>query len=624
MGTAVANKGGNVNILGTQSQTSLTWFCLKITAKAWLCLLSFSVVASENPSQPPSECINAIRTANLELAKKLCLEQLQLAKKNQDQTQVLASYLALMDTHKLLKDDQQFSKYAELAKNHPLFESSPRLKYKWLRMQAIVLHHQKQYLASRKLFQDALKIALELNDHLMISNSNVDLGISTTKTGDFKTALNHYRTSLDLTRELKDQYAIGLALKNVAEVYMQLEQYPDAIRYYEEGLEAYQTYTQTENYDQRVHQRITTVYERLMDAHQFLNQTAAAKHYKDMLSQSQAYVYNDHDWANHLITEGKQLMDLEQHQAAADKFQQALHLYQHSGDENPTEIYLLMAKTYQQLNQSQLALNLALNAENSIKHDSADSPLAGEIYRLLTQMYHQSDPDLALAYAFKLIAAREQFLNTKYNTDLKTIQHQIEIEKNHNKLVNTQLENAKQKVKIQELNNQYLWLLLMLLTLMVAVIYLIVKKRSQQRALRAAINHHKNQLAVLSLTNKPPNKAESAEQLKQEDVNEQLVQTMHDATNLWLKTTGESLIELADRSKIWTITNDNGTLRARSLDKYLSVQKMPTNPRWRNVVRTCHFVLAEPELDRQERQHLNQKLEDLIQTIKTFYGTAVK
>ena len=65
-----------------------------------------------------------------------------------------------------------------------------------------------------------------------------------------------------------------------------------------------------------------------MDAHQFLSQTAAAKHYKDLLSQSQAHVYNDHDWANHLITEGKQLMDLEQHQAAADKFQQALHLYQ--------------------------------------------------------------------------------------------------------------------------------------------------------------------------------------------------------------------------------------------------------------------------------------------------------
>ena len=593
----------------------------------WLCLLMvpMSLVASEHPTESPSECINAIRTGNLELAKNLCLEQLELAKKNHNQTSELAAYLALMDTHKLLKDDQQFSMYAEMAKNHPLFESSPRLKYKWLRMKAIVLHHQKKYLQSRNLFHEALKIALEINDALMISNSNVDLGISTTKTGDFKTALNHYRTSLDLTRELNDQYAIGLALKNVAEVYMQLEQYPDAIRYYEEGLQAYQTYVQTDNYDQRVHQRITTVYERLMEAHQLLNQHAAAEHYKELLSQSQAHVYNDHDWANHLITEAKQLMDLEQHQTAAEKLQQALHLYQHSGDQNPTEIYLLLARAYRQLNQTQLALSLAHSAEGSINEQSADSHhLNGEIYRLLSQMYQQSDPNLALAYAHKLIAARENFLNTKYNSDLKTIQHQIEIEKNHNKLVNTQLENAKQKVKIQELNNRYLWLLLMLMCLLVAIIYLTVKKRSQQRALRAAINHHKNQLAVLSLANKPPLKTAHSEQLKQEDVNQQLVQTMHDATNLWLKTTGESLIELADRSNIWTITNDNGTLRARSLDKYLSVQKMPTNPRWRNVVRTCHFVLAEPELDRQERQHLNDKLEELIQTIKTFYGTAVK
>ena len=242
----------------------------------------------------------------------------------------------------------------------------------------------------------------------------------------------------------------------------------------------------------------------------------------------------------------------------------------------------------------------------------------------MSQIYTASNPQLALEYANKYNQSREDFLATKYNTDLKTIQHQIELEKNQNKLVTSQLKNTQQQVKIQTLNNKYLISLLVLLCLFALIIYLNIKKKREQSELRATINYHKNQLAMLSLSSQPQKTTHnntSQQKIKQETVNEKLVAMMHDAINLWVEHTGENLIELADRSKIWTITNDNGTLRARSLEKYLSLQKMPQNPRWRNVVRTCHFVLSEVGLSTAQRQELNQKLESLMQMIKDFYGT---
>ena len=91
---------------------------------------------------------------------------------------------------------------------------------------------------------------------------------------------------------------------------------------------------------------------------------------------------------------------------------------------------------------------------------------------------------------------------------------------------------------------------------------------------------------------------------------------MIDAINIWEKSTQLNQIELAEQSKIWTVSIDNGTLRTRSLDKYLSIEKIPQNPRWRNVVKTCHFILSQDHLDGQDRVQLNQHLEDIMDTVR--------
>jgi len=91
---------------------------------------------------------------------------------------------------------------------------------------------------------------------------------------------------------------------------------------------------------------------------------------------------------------------------------------------------------------------------------------------------------------------------------------------------------------------------------------------------------------------------------------------MIEAVSIWEKHTKTNRVELAEKSKLWTVSIDNGTLRTRSLDKYLSLEKIPLNPRWRNVAGTCHFILADMTLSPKDRSLLNQHLDSIMQNVK--------
>ena len=128
------------------------------------------------------------------------------------------------------------------------------------------------------------------------------------------------------------------------------------------------------------------------------------------------------------------------------------------------------------------------------------------------------------------------------------------------------------------------------------------------------IASHKEKLFLLETSHKENVSDDADNQL--EIFRESLVQVMLDAVSLWEKTTQLNTIELAERSRIWKVSIDSGRLRTRSMDKYLSLQKLPLNPRWKNVVKTCHYILSECDLEPSDRQLLNQRLEGLMDIIK--------
>lgn len=95
-----------------------------------------------------------------------------------------------------------------------------------------------------------------------------------------------------------------------------------------------------------------------------------------------------------------------------------------------------------------------------------------------------------------------------------------------------------------------------------------------------------------------------------------LVELMLGTVAAWERSTGKTRIELAEASRIWRITIDEGRLRVRALERYLSLAKLPRRPRWREVLRTVYYVLTECPLEAAEREVLKGRLEQVQDAVR--------
>lgn len=91
-----------------------------------------------------------------------------------------------------------------------------------------------------------------------------------------------------------------------------------------------------------------------------------------------------------------------------------------------------------------------------------------------------------------------------------------------------------------------------------------------------------------------------------------LVELMLALIDAWERTTGTNRIEMAERSRIWSINIDDGRLRARAMERYLNLSKLPQNPRWRDVLRSAYYVMGQCPLDPQERDELQRRVDAVI------------
>lgn len=106
------------------------------------------------------------------------------------------------------------------------------------------------------------------------------------------------------------------------------------------------------------------------------------------------------------------------------------------------------------------------------------------------------------------------------------------------------------------------------------------------------------------------------EEYLDEKYREALVKVMQDCHFYWQKVTGESIIDLAEKSRIWSVSVDNGRLRTRSMNRYLSLDKLPANPRWRQVARTAYFVISKVSHDEEARKALESSVNRLQELVE--------
>jgi len=100
------------------------------------------------------------------------------------------------------------------------------------------------------------------------------------------------------------------------------------------------------------------------------------------------------------------------------------------------------------------------------------------------------------------------------------------------------------------------------------------------------------------------------------DLNQLAAEVMNLCIGAWAGATGKDKLALAEESGIWTVTAETtGTYRTRTLDRYLKVNSLPKNPRWRNVLQTGYFVrqfLAPDSPHGQQLEGLLVRLEGLL------------
>ena len=91
-----------------------------------------------------------------------------------------------------------------------------------------------------------------------------------------------------------------------------------------------------------------------------------------------------------------------------------------------------------------------------------------------------------------------------------------------------------------------------------------------------------------------------------------LVELMLALVDIWERNTGTNRLELAEKSRIWRVNIDDGRLRARAMERYLAVSKLPQNPRWRDVLRSAYFVLGQCPMESPTREDLQRRVDAVL------------
>lgn len=97
-----------------------------------------------------------------------------------------------------------------------------------------------------------------------------------------------------------------------------------------------------------------------------------------------------------------------------------------------------------------------------------------------------------------------------------------------------------------------------------------------------------------------------------EDFRRALVELMLSSLEAWERATGTGRLELAEKSRIWRVAVDDGRVRARAMERYLGVSRLPQNPRWRDVVRTGYYVLEHCAMEADARERLQRQVDAVL------------
>lgn len=570
--------------------------------------ISLPVLADESVLE---SCNNSRKSHDISLSIAHC-QDLLIGLDGKKSPVIMAKLLiALYELHKAKDENSKALDYLTQVKNSKMFTNSDEVKYIWYRKGGQEEFYNHDYVKAKEHFNNALSIAKKEHNEKWLAKSYNDLAIIFKNENNYLKALNYYEKSLVLKEKLSNDFYIAITLNNIGQVYKSLEKYQQSQHYFELSLERLVRYTSQHDdvksleYLSHIYQSLALIYS-VNEEHQkqrFYSEKIIDYYQKNLKAKQVVYELivltrlhlsaNEFKPARHFIEQLTQFIDSKEHSFQA-------------------VIYLLKSKLALHDNYELQAIEYSERAIKLVEQKE-ESALKMEIYLYASELYLTSGRSYeSISFLKKYHHFHELLLKDKYDESILIKQSEIENERIVRRLLDQKVVSQTKQQRINELINIGLFIIALLLIVVFFVILYVVKKQKNQQHLLTVIDSHKQQLFLLSKTEQ--NTVE--EVYDDNSLAELLVTAMHDCLAVWEKATNTNKIELADQSKIWKISVDEGRLRTRSLDKYLSLKKLPENPRWRSVVKTCHFILAECQLNKNDRDLLTQRLSNIMAIIK--------
>ncbi|GAA4356054.1 tetratricopeptide repeat protein [Kangiella marina] len=563
-----------------------------------------------------SNCKEAVTSQDNSQAIEVCERQLSSAADTQSVAEATMIRLELADLYALQEDREQSRHLLQQVKASESFVLNQNIRYRWNRAIGMDYLHQTQYTEATEYLQQAYDIAQLANDNTLLAKSANDLGLIYYKQKNYKQALLHYKQSLKLKETLGNRYYIGTTLNNLGLLNKELKNYSEAIDYYQQALEQFLTYTEIDNFDQRVFTNISHLYEDLAVTYSLSGDIKQGEKYTRRVIDTFSRKLGENNKVRAMKNLALIHLELQQPQKAQLFIQEAVH-YAASDSKYLAELDYIKAHIAFLNNKYEEAKQL-INQSIPLSMAQSDSVILEKSFYLLHQInVQQENVNQALDSLKQSYHYKEQSLKAQYESDLRVIQEQIEKERVERRLIAEQLKSQQQNNRIQSLSNTILVISLVLVIIAFCATFIIYRKVKEKQRLVESIKSHKEKLLLLeSEQDGDSTQDDSSSEGEYYDFRQQLVDLLVETLSLWEKATRTDRIELAEKSGIWKVSIDDGRLRTRSLDKYIDINKIPRNPRWRNVVKTSHYVLAECPLENQERSKLESKLDKVMTVVK--------
>lgn len=508
--------------------------------------------------------------------------------------------------------------YDSKISGHVLLNEMPEIQYEHFKRKGKNAYSEQSLDEAEQWFLKSLDAAKNLNDLNLISKSYNNLGVLYKGSGQYNLALKKYQESLDIKLEIGDQLLIGNTLYNVGALLLELEREPEAVEYLDQAVAAYLTYQEQtiDSPSATINTRILHVYEDLVVAYlrlghheQVDNYLQSLKNYHLNTLKSEEFNSSTADivWSKYYLSIGKPEI--------ADGF--ISHAMQAEGTANKLSLWKAKAEVLLAQGKRKEAELLVLESLEQATENKQHFYMA-EFNQLLSEIAAPDNLVESIHYLKSYQRSREDFLAQKYDEQIDLISDEIKSQKIARELVEQQLINTEKERKISRLTNWILLSICILIISFVAFANSYLNRQREKQKLLDSIEFHKQQWRVLNDSVESKSEAPEAAVMPQDSetsrqsFNELLVTSMVEAVDVWSRHTGTNRIELAEKSKVWTVSIDNGTLRTRAMDKYMSLKHIPKNPRWRKVVRTCHFILSDSSLNTADRALISGNLKAIM------------